>query len=136
MSDSLTTTDELDPSTGFSSSEPSVAKAANDLRSAAGEKARKLAHDSADQAKAIAGRAKESAEHIRDFAVEKSKAFKEAAGEKATRLRTAADEKWHQTSDKAKELHVTAEDYIRQNPTKCVLGALGVGFLIGLVTRR
>ena len=37
---------------------------------------------------------------------------------------------------KAKELHVTAEDYIRQNPTKCVLSALGLGFLIGLIVRR
>ena len=31
---------------------------------------------------------------------------------------------------------VAAEDYIRQNPTKCVLGALGLGVLIGLIVRR
>jgi ElaB/YqjD/DUF883 family membrane-anchored ribosome-binding protein len=37
---------------------------------------------------------------------------------------------------KAKELQVTAEDYIRQNPTKCVISALGLGFLIGLIVRR
>ena len=136
MSETITNTDELDPSTGFSTASPSVSDAANDLRHAAGDKARKFAEEKANQARAMADKAKESAQHFKDYAVGKATAFKDAAGERATQLRSAADEQWHKTSDKAKELHVTAEDYIRQNPTKCVLGALGVGFLIGLVTRR
>ena len=40
----------------------------------------------------------------------------------------------HNTAARAAEK--AAEDYIRQHPTKCVLGALGVGFLLGLIVRR
>jgi ElaB/YqjD/DUF883 family membrane-anchored ribosome-binding protein len=151
MSDSFS--QPLDPQEGFSTS-PSVSKAASDLRDAAGalrdaatDRAREFAHEKSEQAKGASLRAVESAQHFRDTAMEKAQALKSAAveratelrhtaGEKAAQIRTAADEQWHQTRDKAKELHITAEDYVRQHPTKCVLGALGVGFLIGLISRR
>ncbi len=78
----------------------------------------------------------ESAQHFRDAATEKATALKSAAAERAQHLKESATEQWQDTRVKAKELHVTAEDYIRQNPTKCVLSALGAGFLIGLIVRR
>ena len=62
--------------------------------------------------------------------------MKSAATERAQHLKESATEQWQDTRVKAKELHVTAEDYIRQNPTKCVVSALGLGFLIGLIVRR
>ena len=65
-----------------------------------------------------------------------SAALKAAAAERAQHLKETANEQWQDTRVKARELHVTAEDYIRQNPTKCVLSALGLGFLIGLIVRR
>ena len=37
---------------------------------------------------------------------------------------------------KARAAHADAEDYIRKNPTKSVLTALGVGVVIGLIIRR
>jgi ElaB/YqjD/DUF883 family membrane-anchored ribosome-binding protein len=92
-------------------------------------------------------RAVESAQHLRENATERASQFKNTAAEKATALKSAATDKahhlketaseqWQDTRVKAKELHITAEDYIRQNPTKCVLSALGAGFLIGLIVRR
>ena len=86
-------------------------------------------------------------QHFRDVASEKAVAFKSAAtekaeslkhvaGEKAQQIRTAADEQWRETRAKAKEIHITTEDYIRQHPTRCVIGALGLGFVIGLIARR
>jgi ElaB/YqjD/DUF883 family membrane-anchored ribosome-binding protein len=80
--------------------------------------------------------ATEKAQAFKSAAAEKADALKQVAGEKARVIRSAADEQWRDTRDKAKEIHVSAEDYIRQHPTKCVLGALGVGFLIGLIARR
>lgn len=104
---------------------PSIAHAANELRAAAGERAREFVHTAESKAAELKHRAIESAQQLRQTATEKSK-----------HIRETANEHWQETRVKAQELHSTAEDYIRQNPTKCVLGALGVGFLIGLITRR
>ncbi|MBX3741497.1 MAG: DUF883 family protein [Akkermansiaceae bacterium] len=147
MSDSFATTNNLDPEAGFTQGSPSVAQAANDLRAAAGEKVRELASTASAQASALKEKAVESAHQFREVAGEKASQFKATAAEKAEALKHAASERahqfretateqWEDTRVKAKELHVTAEDYIRQNPTKSVLGALGVGFLIGLILRR
>ena len=124
MSNSLVTPNNLD-SEAECAQTPSIAQAANDLRAAAGEKARELAHSAETKASVLRERAVESAQHFRDN-----------AAEKATALKSAATEQWQDTRVKAKELHVTTEEYIRQNPTKCVVSALGIGFLIGLIVRR
>jgi len=121
MTDSASTLDNAEAT----AASPSIAQAANDLRAAAGERAREFVHTAESRAAALKERAIESAQHLRQTAAEKSQ-----------HLRESATEHWQETRVKAQEFHSTAEDYIRQNPTKCVLGALGVGFLIGLITRR
>lgn len=137
MSNPFSTPSSLDPEAGFTQSpSPSIAQAANDLRAAAGEKAREFVHTAETKATALKDRAVESAQHFRDTASEKAAALKAAASEKAAAFKDTASVQWEDTRVKAKELHVTAEDYIRQNPTKCVLSALGLGFLIGLIVRR
>lgn len=135
MSNPFSSTDSLDPEAGFVHT-PSISQAANDLRAAAGEKAREIVHTAESKAAVLKERAVESAQHFRDVAAEKATALRTAAAEKAHHLKETATEQWQDTRVKAKELHVTAEDYIRQNPTKCVLGALGLGFLVGLIVRR
>ncbi len=69
-------------------------------------------------------------------AVEKAQNFRSYAGEKAAAIRQEAGVKIKQGAEKAKELHVSAEDYVKENPTKAVLGAVGVGVIIGLILRR
>jgi len=146
MSEPFSSAASLDPETGFTPS-PSVSQAANDLRVAAGEKARELAHSVSTQASVLKERAIESAQHFREVATEKvgqlkataaEKAgdFKQSATDRAHRLQESAADQWRDTRTITKEFHVTAEDYIRQNPTKCVVGALGLGILIGLIVRR
>jgi len=114
----------LEPEAGFTPS-PSISKAAHDLRSAAGDKARELVQT-----------AESKASQLKERAVESAQQFRETAAQRACALKTSATEQWEDTRERAKELHVTAEDYIRQNPTKCVLSALGLGFLVGLIVRR
>jgi len=135
MSNSFSTPESLDPEAGFTKS-PSISQAANDLRAAAGEKAKEFVHTAETKASFFKERATESAQQFREVATEKAAALKTAAAERAQHLKETATEQWQDTRVKAKELHVTAEDYIRENPTKCVLSALGVGFLIGLIVRR
>ena len=113
MSNPFSTPETLDPEAGFTKS-PSIGQAANDLRAAAGEKAREFVHAAETKATELKERASDKAHHIRD----------------------SATDQWQDTRVKARELQVTAEDYIRQNPTKCVISALGLGFLIGLIVRR
>lgn len=124
MSNSIPTPANLNPQAGLSPT-PSISQAANDLRTAAGEKAREFIQTAETKASALKERAVESAHH-----------FRESATEKAHHLRESAADQWQDTREKAKELQMTAEDYIRQNPTKCVISALGLGFLIGLIVRR
>jgi ElaB/YqjD/DUF883 family membrane-anchored ribosome-binding protein len=135
MSNPFSTPSSLDPEAGFTQT-PSIGQAANDLRAAAGEKAREFVQTAESRAAVLKERAVESAQHFRDAATEKASAFKASAAERAQHLKESATEQWEDTRVKAKELHVTAEDYIRQNPTKCVISALGLGFLIGLIVRR
>ena len=135
MSNPFSTPSSLDPEAGFTQT-PSISQAANDLRSAAGEKVREIAQTAESKATEIKERAVEGAQHFREVATEKASAFKSSAPERAQHLRESATEQWQDTRVKAHELHVTAEDYIRQNPTKCVISALGLGFLIGLIMRR
>jgi ElaB/YqjD/DUF883 family membrane-anchored ribosome-binding protein len=135
MSNPFSTPESLDPEAGFTQN-PSIGQAANDLRVAAGEKAREFVHAAETKAGQIKERATEGAQHFREAATEKATAFKANATEKAQHLKETAAGQWQDTRVKARELQVTAEDYIRQNPTKCVLSALGLGFLIGLIVRR
>lgn len=146
MSNPFSNPNSLDPESGFAPT-PSITQAANELRAAAGEKAREFVQLADEKASSLKERAVESAQHFRESAAERASQFKAAASERATTFKAAASDKasqlkdtaqeqWHDTRVRAKELHVTAEDYIRQNPTKCVLSALGAGFLVGLIVRR
>lgn len=122
---------------------PSVSDAASELRHAAGD----FADATGKEATKFKDRAVETAQSLKSVATEKADHYKVAAGEKADHYKAVATDKvqhakesaqhqWDETRVKAKEIQVTAEDYIRQNPTKAVLGALGVGFLIGLIARN
>lgn len=124
MSNPIASTDHLDPEAGFTTT-PSVTQAANDLRAAATDKAKELIHT-----------AEAKASQFRQIASEKATAFKVAANTQASHLRENATEQWDHTRVRAKEVHATAEDYVREHPTRCVLGALGIGFLVGLIMRR
>ena len=135
MSNPFSAPNSLDPEAGFTQT-PSVAQAANDLRAAAGEKAAVLKDRALETAQQFRDTATERASQFKAAATEKANAFKAVATDKAHYLKDSATEQWQDTREKAKELHITAEDYIRQNPTKCVLSALGAGFLIGLIVRR
>lgn len=132
MSDTISATAALEPETGFTPGSAS----AHDLKSAAAEKAREFVHTAEAKAAALKEKAIESAHHLKESAAIKAEQLKAAAAEKAHHLKESATEQWEDTREKAKDIQVTAEDYIRQHPTKCVLSALGIGFVIGLIVRR
>jgi ElaB/YqjD/DUF883 family membrane-anchored ribosome-binding protein len=122
---------------------PSVSNAVSELRHAAGDfaaatgaEATKIKDRALDAAQTLKATATEKADHFKAVATEKADHYKAVATEKVQHAKETAQHQWEETRVKAKEIHVTAEDYIRQNPTKAVLGALGIGFLIGLIARN
>ncbi|MBK1831442.1 DUF883 family protein [Verrucomicrobiaceae bacterium R5-34] len=130
----------------FSETPPSHG-AANDLRAAAGDKAKQIAHEAGDKAKHLANEASVKAQQLKQTAVDKAQQFREYAGTKATGIKDTAGAKAQQFKQvageqvqhgrvKARAVHADTEEYIRQNPTKSVLTALGVGFVLGIIVRR
>ncbi|MEG1507133.1 MAG: DUF883 C-terminal domain-containing protein [Akkermansia sp.] len=129
---------------------PSLDHAKNDLKTAA-TLASNAVIEATDVVKEQATQARQVAagrfNQAREFAAAKVGQLRQTAGEQASHLRQYATEKaliirqkaeigWDVTSDKAKQLHKSGEEYVKENPTKSVLIALGVGFLLGSLIRR
>ena len=58
------------------------------------------------------------------------------AEDKARELRGAAESAWSEAQSKAKTWQTEGEAYIRENPTKAIFVALGLGFVLGLMFRK
>lgn len=58
------------------------------------------------------------------------------ASSRSERIKSAAADKIREGKERARQMHGSAEDYVRDHPTKCVLSAFGVGVAIGLIIRR
>jgi len=50
--------------------------------------------------------------------------------------RGKAEQAWDDARSRARTFQEDAEEYVRENPTKAVFTALGIGFVLGLIFRR
>jgi ElaB/YqjD/DUF883 family membrane-anchored ribosome-binding protein len=71
-------------------------------------------------------------DHIRKAAED----FKSVAGAVAGEYRGKAEDVWNDASQRVRSFQDDAEEYVRENPTKAICTALGVGFVMGLIFRR
>jgi ElaB/YqjD/DUF883 family membrane-anchored ribosome-binding protein len=62
--------------------------------------------------------------------------FKSAAGAVADEYRGRAEEVWNDATTRVRTFQDDTEQYVRENPTKAVFSALGIGFVLGLIFRR
>lgn len=76
----------------------------------------------------------------RQFAAEQYDKLRHAASVQAQNVRQYTNEArqqlnagWDVTCTKAKDLHQAGEDFVKTNPTGSVLGALGLGVIVGLL---
>jgi len=102
------------PSESTESGKDNLSSAAGDLKQAAGAKA----------------------EDLRQAAGQKAEELRSAAQDKAQELRGAAESAWSGARSKTKSWHSEGEAYVRDNPTRAVLIALGFGLLLGLLLRK
>lgn len=98
----------------FESGKAHVSKAAEDLRAAAEAKAHEL----------------------RVAAEAKAHELRATAEAKAAEWRGKAEHAYSEAQDRAKNWRDDGERYVRDNPSRAVMTALGVGFLLGLIFRR
>ncbi|HWB58767.1 MAG TPA: hypothetical protein VG733_04710 [Chthoniobacteraceae bacterium] len=101
-------------SSKFESGKSHAMHAAEDLKAAAEAKARELRA----RAETKANELRDRAEHVFDEAKVKAE---HAFGEARVRARTFRED---------------SEQYIRENPTRAVFTALGIGFILGLIFKR
>ena len=78
------------------------------------------------------GRLESSKTHARQAAEELRTAATEIAGQ----YRGKAEQAWGDAQDRARTLQEDGEQYVRENPTKAVFTALGIGFVLGMIFRR
>ncbi|MBA3830525.1 MAG: DUF883 family protein [Chthoniobacterales bacterium] len=62
--------------------------------------------------------------------------FKSAASAVADEYRGRAEEAWNDARFRVRGFQEDSEQYVRENPTKAVFSALGIGFVLGLIFRR
>src|SRR5882762_4769416 len=62
--------------------------------------------------------------------------LRSAAGAMAGEYRGKAEQAWDDATTRVRTFQEDAEQYVRENPTKAVLTALGIGFVLGLIFRR
>jgi ElaB/YqjD/DUF883 family membrane-anchored ribosome-binding protein len=89
------------------------------------ESAREHAEAAREHAQSAGSHAAAAAAEVRDAAREAAREIGERVGSMADELRA-----------KAKGWQGDVEHYIRENPTKSVLTAAGLGFVLGMIFRR
>ena len=84
----------------------------------------------------IPPQAQDDAERGASHARKAAEDFKSAAGAVADEYRGRAEDAWNDARYRARSFQEDSEQYVRENPTKAVFTALGVGFVLGLIFRR
>ena len=109
-----TMAEQQDPQEAANSAKEHVKSAADDFKTAASAKA----------------------DEIRRAAEQKAEELRHVAENKAREFRGVAESAWTDAQSKAKTWQAGSETYIRENPTRAILVALGLGFLLGLMFRK
>ncbi len=79
---------------------------------------------------------KQAADDLRAAAETKAAHLRSLAGNKATEFRGKAETALADAKTRARTLQDETETFVRENPAKAVLYALGIGFVLGLIIRR
>jgi ElaB/YqjD/DUF883 family membrane-anchored ribosome-binding protein len=62
--------------------------------------------------------------------------LRSAASAVANEYRDKAEQAWGDARERVRTFQDDAEQYVRENPTKAVITALGIGFVLGMIFRR
>jgi len=88
------------------------------------------------QGRAIPPQAEKKAERAATHARKAAEDFSSAASTTAEEYLGHAEKVWDDTLHRVRSFQDDTKEYVRENPTKAVFTALGVGFVLGLIFRR
>ena len=89
-----------------------------------------------DQGGAVPPQAKEKAEHSVTHARKAAEDLRSAAGAMADEYLGCAEGVWDEALHRVRTFQDDSKQYVRENPTKAVFTALGIGLVLGLIFRR
>jgi ElaB/YqjD/DUF883 family membrane-anchored ribosome-binding protein len=91
---------------------------------------------SMNQGPAVPPQAKEDAKRGVPHIHKATEDIRSAAGVTADEYRERGKEVWDDALHRVRSFHDDSKQYIRENPTKAVFTALGIGLVLGLIMRR
>ena len=89
-----------------------------------------------DQGPAVSSQAEEKAESGVTNAPKAPEDLHSAAGATADEYLGRAEGKWDDARRRVRSFQDDGEQYVRENPTKAVFAALGIGFVLAFIFRR
>jgi ElaB/YqjD/DUF883 family membrane-anchored ribosome-binding protein len=89
-----------------------------------------------NQGPAVSPQVRQKAERGGTHARKAAEDLGSAAGAMADEYRERGKEVWDDSLDRVRSFQDDSKQYIRENPTKAVFTALGVGLVLGLIFRR
>jgi ElaB/YqjD/DUF883 family membrane-anchored ribosome-binding protein len=95
-----------------------------------------VAADAQDKFESSKTHARKAAEDLKDAAGALANEYRGKAEEAWGQARGKAEHAWGDAKVRARSFQDETEQYVRENPTKAVFTALGIGFVLGLIFRR
>ena len=92
--------------------------------------------DAQDKFESSKTHARKAAEDLRSAAGAIAGEYRGKSEEAWGGARDKAEQAWDDARDRARTFQEDAEQYVRENPTKAVVTALGIGFVLGMIFRR
>jgi len=80
--------------------------------------------------------ARKAAEDLKSAAGAFAEEYRGKAEQAWGEARGKAEQAWGDATNRARTFQEDAEQYVRENPTRAICTALGIGFVLGLVFRR
>ena len=91
---------------------------------------------SMNQGPAVPAQAKEGVKRGATHIHKAAEDLGSAASTTADEYHARGKEVWNDALDRVRSFQDDSKQYVRENPTKAVFTALGVGFVLGLIFRR
>src|SRR5207244_3088220 len=92
--------------------------------------------DTQDKLQSSKEHARRAAEDLKSAAGAFAEEYRGKAEQAWGEARGKAEQAWGGARDRVRTFQEDAEQYVRENPTKAIFSALGIGFVLGLIFRR